>query len=205
MQNEKGLCVLCLYSIEKYESIFIANNDLQKTFWGRVKIEKVYSFLQLRDGNNSQKVIHELKYHNNQEIGIELGKMFAHFIKVDQTIKEIDCLVPMPLHKKKLLSRGYNQSSCIAQGIAEVLRTPIIENAVKRLNYQNSQTKKNRLERWVNVEETFRCDRPEKLREKHVLIVDDVLTTGATIDAMVQSIKKIKGIKISVAALAYAP
>ena len=190
-ENQTHFCFQCIENLhytdfEKY----IEPTSADELFWGRVKIQHVYSCLFFEKGNSTQQILHTIKYKEGKELGIYMGEMMGRKIKENDNYASIDALIPIPLHSKKGFIRGYNQSMVITQGLSNVLGIPIID-AVKRKSHHGSQTKKNRFERWDNVKSVFESD-AEKLKDyKHVAIVDDVLTTGSTLEAAARSIKNV--------------
>jgi ComF family protein len=190
-ENQNHFCFQCIDNLhytdfEKYEEPTSAD----ELFWGRVKIQHVYSSLFFEKGNSTQQILHTIKYKEGKELGIYMGELMGGRIKESENYKSIDALIPIPLHSKKGFIRGYNQSMIIAQGLSNILDIPIIE-AVKRKNHHDSQTKKNRFERWDNVKSVFVSD-PDQLKDyQHVAIVDDVLTTGSTLESAARSIKNV--------------
>lgn len=190
-ENQTHFCFQCIENLhytdfEKY----IEPTSADELFWGRVKIQHVYSCLFFEKGNSTQQILHTIKYKEGKELGIYMGEMMGRKIKENDNYASIDALIPIPLHSKKGFIRGYNQSMVITQGLSNVLGIPIID-AVKRKSHHSSQTKKNRFERWDNVKSVFESD-AEKLKDyKHVAIVDDVLTTGSTLEAAARSIKNV--------------
>ncbi len=203
--SEPDICIFCTYELTRYEGLTSSNNAVEKTFWGRVQVENAFAYLLLKQGNSVQKLIHQLKYKNKKRLGIHLGETMAEKLIKEKKALNLDLILPMPLHPKKFRLRGYNQSSCIANGLSKVFKVDINEDVLIRKDYQNSQTNKGRIERWENVKGSFCCVNETLLEGKHVLIVDDVLTTGATMESCINCIKTINKIKISVACLAYAP
>ncbi len=202
-EREKVICTECMYLLPRTNYWNENDNPIARIFWGRIQIENATSFLFFNKGSRLQQIIHHLKYKNQQEIGIELGKMFG--LELQKTaFSTIDSIVPVPLHPNKLKKRGYNQSELITKGIAEVLNKPLITNAVIRISEKESQTHKSRFERWENVQSIFNCIKPEEFINKHILLVDDVLTTGATLESCASAILGIEGAKLSIATLAYA-
>lgn len=179
-------------------------NPIEKIFWGRVNLVAAFGWLYFHKGQIVQQIIHQLKYRGNKEIGVYMGKMLGDAMHKSERFREIDCLVPLPLFTKKEFRRGYNQAAQICLGIAEATELPISENNVVRRLPTETQTKKHRTERWENVAESFGINNPQLLEGKHILLVDDVLTTGATIEACCNAIKQIPGLKISVCTLAVA-
>lgn len=145
--------------------------------------------------------MHQVKYHGNKELGLYLGKLMGHAIMESDYLSQVDILVPLPLHITKERKRGFNQSAILCEGITEVLNRPIITNAVIRTNNTESQTKKSRIERWQNMEGMFELVNQEAIESKHVLLVDDVITTGATLESCGQALLKGKNVQLSIATL----
>ncbi len=203
-QQEKVLCSRCLYELPRTHFHKVPANPVEQTFWGRVPIERGTAFFFFKKGSKYQKLLHQLKYHNRTDVGIELGRLLASDFKAEQAFNEFDFIIPVPLHPKKQYKRGYNQSELIGRGIAEVLNVPVKTNYLYRKIFTETQTQKSRYERWENVEDVFGVHHPEKLEGKHILLIDDVLTTGATLEGCAQVLHKNAKLKISIATLAYA-
>jgi len=181
----------------------VKDNPVSKVFWGRVNIENATaSYLFIKEGI-LQKLIHQLKYKGAKEIGFELGRHFGSELIDSESYKNIDLIIPVPLHVKREKKRGYNQSEWIARGMVEFLEAKLELNNLVRAIETETQTKKTRFERWENVESIFNVNYPEKLENKHVLLVDDVITTGSTLEACANALLKIKGVKVSIATLGY--
>ena len=179
-------------------------NPVEQLFWGRVKVERAVSFLFFEKGSIFQHLFHELKYNGKKELGILFGRLFGKKLTESNFDNTIDVIVPVPLHKSRQRKRGYNQSEQIAIGISESLKKPVCNHLLIRQIASKTQTRRSRYERWQNVEGIFKCTDQQFLENKHVLIVDDVITTGATTEALIQEIAGINNIKISVATLAIA-
>jgi len=182
----------------------ITPNPIELTFWGRVQIEKATALFFYRKGSIYQKLLHNLKYKKSAAIGIELGRILGADVNNANYFSEIDYIVPVPLHPKKERQRGYNQSLMIAKGLKELLNKPIIEGVLIRTHYSDTQTKRGRFERWENVNELFAVKDPSQFESKHILLIDDVITTGSTIEACASKILECKHAKVSVAAIGYA-
>jgi len=176
---------------------------VEKLFWGRVLVEHASSYLYLEKGSIVQHLVHHLKYNGRKDIGLLMGNLFGQKLK-NTAFNTVDAILPVPIHKKRKAKRGYNQSEFIARGIGEIIGKPVITNAVKRIIPSKSQTRKGRYERWLNVKDIFVCISPEKLDGKHILIVDDIITTGATIESLITEIQDKSRVKISIAVLASA-
>jgi len=203
-RNEKVICLSCLYHLPKTNFHKDKDNPASRTFWGRVNIEAATAMYFYKKGGKVQHLIHQLKYKGHQEIGIFLGEQYgSELIKCDN-FNSIDIVIPIPLHQKKLRKRGFNQAELFAIGLAKTMDVELDTNSVVRNIATSTQTKKSRYRRWENVSEIFVLKNPEKLAGKHVLVVDDVITTGATMEACVQAIQEVKNVKVSVASIAYA-
>jgi ComF family protein len=179
-------------------------NIISQIFWGRAPIRAATSFLFFNKGGNVQRLMHALKYKGYKEVGVFMGKLFGESLKESSLYNTADIIVPVPLHPKKLYKRGFNQSQVIAEGMQDSLGIPVSVNNLIRLSYTSSQTKKARYNRWENVKGVFKVKDAAEFAGKHLILVDDVLTTGATLEACAHPLLEIPNIKVSVATLAYA-
>lgn len=173
-------------------------------FWGRVLLQRATTAFSFSKGGLLQHLIHQLKYENKPQIGQELGKMYGAMLKEDPFWQAIDYIVPVPLHPKKKHQRGYNQAAMWAIGLSETLGVDWTEEYLIRSDYTTSQTKKTRMERFQNVEDAFFVPNPTAIEGKHLLIVDDVLTTGATLEACALKLLEVPNVRVSVACIALA-
>lgn len=180
-----------------------SENTVEKLFWGRIKIENATAFLFYDKQSKYGHLLHAFKYKGYKEIGLFLGELLGSRL-LSTSFNEIDLIVPIPLHLGKLHSRGFNQSEVFGQGIARVLNKPVVDGALKRKIFTSTQTRKGRFDRWKNVEGIFEVVNPDLLKNKHILLIDDVVTTGATLEAAGNEILKVEGTKLSIATLAYA-
>lgn len=198
------LCYLCIKElpITGFEKSTI--NPTATLFSGRIAVEKASSWLFFGKDGLSQHLIHQLKYRKNTAIGDYLGEQMGLHLQKSGWFDGIDIMVPLPLNRKKLAKRGYNQATVLCQGIQKSVGLPIEEVAVIRTIYTQTQTKKTRIERWRNVADVFDINVSSHLHNKHILLVDDVITTGATIEACGQVLINIPGVKLSVLSLAIA-
>jgi ComF family protein len=201
--GEELICTECLYQLPKTGYWNDNDNPVARVFWGRIYLQNASSFLHFQKGSRLQNIIHYMKYRNIKEIGSFLGKMYGIELKNSPCAK-VDLIVPVPLHISKFKKRGYNQSEWIARGISEVLNVPLHIHAIERHVASESQTRKSRFDRWENVRNIFRVTDPRLLSGKHILLVDDVITTGATLEACAMAILEIKGTSVSIASLAFA-
>ena len=204
VKNEHLICTECYVVIPRTNFHTVENNPVAQAFWGRCRIESAAAFSYFNKGSRIRKLVHSLKYNGIKEIGHELGKVYGLSLKSSGFLDGIDFIVPVPLHKSKERTRGFNQSEAISAGISEAAGLPLVTNAIKRQTATSTQTKRSRTERWDNVEGVFVLKNPKLLTGKHILLVDDVITTGATMESCVNEILKVEGVKVSIAALAYA-
>ncbi len=205
VDKDAFLCLECINDLPHTNFARHANNPAEVMFWGRVPIVAVMCELYFSKVSMMQNLIHEFKYKGNQDLGIFLGNLIGKSLINSNRFKDINLLIPIPLFMEKEKRRGYNQAKILCDGISQVTKLPIItkDNVVRIVNTQ-TQTKKKRLQRWKNVDKTFRVLKPKELEGKHVLLVDDVITTGATLEACASEIIKIKDTKVSIATLALA-
>ena len=202
--HEALICTQCLYHIPKTNFHFLKDNPVSRLFWGRVNLESAAAYYFFDKGSRFRGLIHKMKYRNQKEIGYELGKIYGNELKSSGLFNEVELVIPVPLHPRKERKRGYNQSEWIARGIAESMEKNLDTQSVYRAIDTESQTRKSRYERWKNVENIFKIHHPEKLQNKYVLIVDDVITTGSTLEACAHSVLSLDGTKVSCVTLAMA-
>ncbi|MEZ5197790.1 MAG: phosphoribosyltransferase family protein [Bacteroidales bacterium] len=202
--NENIVCTSCLYHLPKTDFHKDPDNPVSKVFWGRVEIISATSFLYYRKGGKVQHLIHQLKYKGHKEIGIFLGELYGTDLKKTPEYSNIETIIPIPLHRKKLKMRGFNQSEYFAIGLANSMNTNIDTASVVRTIATSTQTKKSRYKRWENVSNIFEINNPENLAGKSILLVDDVITTGSTMEACIASLNSLPGVKVSVASIAFA-
>jgi ComF family protein len=201
--NENFLCLECLRDLPSTGFAMHQNNPVEKKFWGRVALTSATSEFYFSKGSMIQNMIHEFKYRSNKQAGHYFGNLMGKSL-LNSNRFDIDVIVPLPLFEKKKKIRGFNQAEILCNGISEILNKPVVRKNVIRKIFTDSQTKKHRIERWKNVQDIFYVNNPHELEGRHVLLVDDVITTGATIDACGTEILKIKDVKLSVASLAIA-
>lgn len=202
-KGEHVICSSCIYDIPRTNFHLDKENRVAQVFWGRIPVESAASFYYFNKGSKYQKLIHLLKYRKRNDVGIELGKLYGAELR-GSCFENADIIVPVPLHKIRLRKRGYNQSEMISMGLSEILNIPMVSNAIKRDEAKISQTSKTRYERWENVKDIFFVCTPEELNGKHILLVDDVITTGATLEAVAAKILSLDRVKVSILTLACA-
>ena len=179
-------------------------NVMTKMFWGRIPIERATALFYYESHAETANILYELKYKNHPEIGETMGRMMARELQRGDFFDGIDGIVPVPLAKRRERQRGYNQSMEIAKGVSEITNLPIYNKVVKRKAFNGSQTSKGRWERNENVENVFELLDGDSVRGKHLLIIDDVVTTGATVIACAKEISKAEGVRFSVLSLGFA-
>ncbi len=202
--QEVHICTACLCSLPKTNYHLMPNNLLEQRLWGKVNFHRATAFFHFHKGSPLQKILYSLKYKGKKEIGEFLGKHAATDISASETFASIDLIIPVPLHPNRLKTRGYNQSEWIAKGISSLLNKPLDTSSLVRKTDTKSQTRKNTFDRYINTEGIFALQTADCLVNKHVLLVDDVMTTGSTIEACIQTLNQVEGIKISIFALAMA-
>jgi ComF family protein len=202
LRNENLICTQCYISIPRTNYHLTEDNPVEKLFWGRCNISKAAAFSFYNKGSRIRKLIHNLKYNGIKEIGYELGKIYGQSLMDSGFTIDMDLIIPVPLHPSRQKKRGFNQSEYISRGLAEVTGLPFDVKTLVRIELSDTQTKRSRYERWMNVEGIFALTDSQKLRGKHILLVDDVITTGSTVDACVSELLKIENVIVSVAALA---
>lgn len=202
-KGEQVLCLQCLHQLPYTQFHEHPDNPLERILWGRATLKAATALLFFKKSTRVQQVLHQLKYNGNQEVGIKMGQLMAKQLLLSTRFATLDAIVPVPLHKDKEAKRGYNQSACFAEGIAQILQIPLLTENLVRVSANSSQTRKNRYERFLNTEDLFQVQRPDELNGRHLLLVDDVVTTGATLEACCEALSKHPA-SISIATIAYA-
>ena len=202
-KHEEIICTYCLYHLPKTNYHLMDESPLDKVFWGRAQIEHTAALYNFQKKSKVQHLIHQLKYKGRMDVGIHLGKLLgADLVKADG-FKDVTKVVPVPLHPAKQRKRGYNQSEQIAIGLAKAMNIEMDATSFVRTFNTETQTRKSRFERWENVETVFGLKNVTAFENKHVLLIDDVITTGATIEACGNAILKAPGVKLSIGAIAF--
>lgn len=203
-KNEHSICTYCAYHLPKTNYHLDNENPVAKIFWGRTTIFSAAAFYNFNKGGQVQHLIHQLKYKGRSEVGVAVGKLYGYELMQSEYFKTVTIIIPVPLHPKRQKKRGYNQSDCFAEGLAKSMKAEADCKTLYRACESETQTKKSRFMRWKNVETIFQLRDLKTLEGKHVLLVDDVITTGATFEACAQTLLQVPGIKVSIAAIAYA-
>jgi ComF family protein len=202
--GEEIICMDCRFNLPYTNFHLHPDNIVAQQFWGKIKLEAAYSLLYFKKGGKVQNLMHRFKYNGVKQIGNILGNIAGSQLAKNEIFNKVDLIIPVPLHKKRLRQRGYNQSACFAEGLAQQLNAPVEIDNLVRPTATETQTHKSRFDRYGNMQEVFSIKYPERLAGKHILLVDDVVTTGATLEACGAQLLKIDGLKLSIATIAYA-
>jgi ComF family protein len=202
-RHEKVVCTKCFLHFPETGFQIHHENPVSRLLWGRIPMEAATALYYYRKKGSIQKLIRLLKYNGHREVGLFLGHLLGDAIGDDSRFHKIETIIPVPLHPKKLKVRGYNQAALIAEGMSEVLKIPVESNALIRKRATATQTKKTRYTRWENVSDIFQINPEIKSMSKHILIVDDVITTGATMEACLQELSSFMETKLYAAAVAF--
>ncbi len=202
--NNEKICMACESELPKTNFHLHDNNDnvFYKRMWGRFTLRTAASLYWYNRGERTKNLIHNLKYKHQSEIAITLGQYYADYLLDAPEFQSVDVIVPVPMHPKKEKERGYNQADKFAEGLSDTFQKPWYKDALRKVTTTISQTKKGKWERIENVQNVFKINRPELLKGKHILLVDDVMTTGATLEACAIEILKVPNTQISLATIA---
>lgn len=203
LTKESELCMRCIAAMPETNFEIHTNNPVEKLFWGRLPIVGATAQFYFTKESLMQHLMHQFKYKRNKELGLQLGRIMGEQIKRSGRFNA-EALIPLPLFPGKEKRRGYNQATILCNGISEMMEIPVLENVIFRPSHTETQTKKGRIERWKNMEGKFILSNPEAIRNKHVLLVDDVVTTGATLEACGNELLKADGVRLSAATLCVA-
>jgi len=203
IDEESSLCMKCIAEMPETNFHLHANNTVEKIFWGRLALISATAQYYFIKESMMQRLMHELKYKGNRELGKQLGRLMGYDLQKNSRFNQVDYLIPLPLFASKEKRRGYNQATILCEGIAEVMNTEIAGDVIVRTQYTETQTKKGRIERWQNMEGKFELVKPDKVQNKYILLVDDVITTGATLEACGLQLQRASQ-KLSIATLCYA-
>ena len=198
------LCLACNMGMPRTGFHLHRDNPVERMFWGKFPLERATAYFHYAKGSGYRSILHRLKYGGRRDVGEVMGRFMAAELLPSGFFEGIDVVVPVPLHRRKQRMRGYNQSEYIARGISAVTGIPVETGAVARVKDTDTQTRKSVYERWENVRDIFRVSAPGLFAGKHLLLVDDVLTTGATLTACADAFSGVEGVRISILALAVA-
>jgi len=203
LSSNSVLCIRCIDNLPVTNFHFHTGNQVEKIFWGRIPLTYATSLCYFNSGSLIQSLLHQLKYKGNKELGYFLGRLMGSIMIQSNRFSNIDALIPLPLFPSKEKQRGYNQAAVLCDGMSETMNIPVLKDIVTRVKSTSTQTKKNRVERWQNIDGKFAVTDLSLLKNQHVLLVDDVITTGATLEACGQEILQAENTRLSIATLAY--
>ncbi len=203
LHEESVLCMKCIDAMPETNFELHPNNPVEKTFWGRLPLTGATAQFYFTKESLMQHLMHQFKYKGNKELGMQLGKIMGEQIKKSARF-EADALVPLPLFPAKEKRRGYNQATILCEGMAEAMNLPVLDKIISRPQHTETQTKKGRIERWKNMEGKFILSDADAIKNMHLLLVDDVVTTGATLEACGNELLKAENVRLSVATLCIA-
>jgi ComF family protein len=201
---EELICIHCRYNLPVTNHHINGNSEVLSKFWGKVPIKNAWAYLKFTKQGKVQKAMHKLKYEGYQEVGILLGKWYGHDLKKADLDKCFDIILPVPLHSAKLKKRGYNQSDTFAKGLSEAMGISWHNKILQKSTANETQTHKRRLERWKNVKDVYVINEIQAIAGKRVLLVDDVVTTGSTLEACARTLIEARCAEVSIATIAVA-
>lgn len=203
LNDDSYLCAKCLHDLPVTGFVNTLDNPVEQCFYGRIKVEAAASGFYFSKDGLVQHLITQLKYKNHQEMGIFLGRLIGQQLNATNRFDDVDILVPLPLNDRKEAKRGFNQAARICEGISQTWAKPICTNAVERTIFTQSQTNKTRIDRWQNMEGVFTIANTKVIEGKHILLVDDIITTGATLEACGNEILQVPRTKLSIITVAF--
>ena len=203
LQNEKVICTFCRHDLPLTNFKSYTRNKVSSIFSGRITIEKAYALLFFRKQGITKNLIHDLKYKGNESVGVFFGNWIGEIVVKNKEFSTVDFIVPVPIHAKKKKIRGYNQVTKFGECLSMHLKVPLNEDVLIRQSATKTQTLKSRFERFNDLESKFLARNTSIFKEKHILIIDDIITTGATLEACAKELLKTPGIKISILTMAY--
>lgn len=204
ISEQSTLCMQCISEMPETNFHLYNNNPIEKIFWGRLPLVNATAQYYFTKDSLMQRLMHQLKYKGNKELGRQLGRLMGDSLQKTNRFQIIDALIPLPLFAAREKRRGYNQAAILCEGIAEVMNIEILRDVLVRVQHTETQTKKGRIERWQNMEGKFEVVKHEKIQDKHVLLIDDVVTTGATLEACGNELIKVMDTRLSIATFCFA-
>jgi ComF family protein len=203
LSEESSVCMHCVASMPETNFELHPHNPVEKKFWGRMPLAAATAQYYFTKESLMQHLMHQFKYKSNKELGRQLGRMMGKSLKNSGRF-QVDALIPLPLYPAKEKRRGYNQATVLCEGMAEHMNLPVLKDVIIRPQFTETQTRKGRIERWLNMEGKFILNKSEVIANKHILLVDDVVTTGATLEACGTELLKAENVRLSIATLCYA-
>lgn len=201
-QKELYMCIECEFSLPLTHYIHWRNNPIERMLWGRFPFAQAASYMVFAKNGLTQRILHNIKYNGNKELGFFMGQKFGKQMLGTAFASGIEAIIPTPIHKRKMLQRGFNQSECIANGLGDALGIPVYANAVQRVTYAVSQTLSDKLQRIENVKDAFHVEDIKAVEGKKILLLDDTITTGATLESLALCLTKANVNQLSISTLA---
>ena len=201
--HDEYLCMECKINLPTTDFHLFEENIFTNRLWGRFPLQSGTAQLLMIKGGLAENIIYNIKYRNATQLAINLGEKYGRKLVKAPLYKDVDVIVPVPIHASKMRTRGYNQSAMFGSGLSESMNIPLVENVLIKKRKTKSQTKKSRLNRLLSVQNEYVIKKPERLIGKHILLVDDVLTTGATIESCALELLKVEGVRLSLATIAF--
>lgn len=203
--SEEGLCVRCLMDLPKTHLLNSPGNEMEKSLWVHPQMCRASALYFYTKGGTLSKILQGMKYQHRKSLCVQMGRLIGTELRPSGFFQGVDCLIPVPLHPARLRQRGYNQSEMLARGISAVTGIPVVTDALVRIHNNATQTHKSSSERWKNTQGLFAStEHADSLKDKHVMLVDDVFTTGATLSACIVALSSIENIRASIVTLAFA-
>lgn len=203
LNQEAVLCAACHQQLPETGFIATEGNLVEKKFYGQLQVlASGAAFYFTKDGM-LQQLIKQLKYHGNKEVGFYLGRQLGKYLSETNRFDEVNAIVPLPLNPRKERKRGYNQAAVIAEGINSIWQKPVYKNVVERLVFTETQTHKDRISRWQSMRDVFAVTDSHAITGKNILLIDDIITTGATLEACGEKILQVQGTKLFIATVAF--
>lgn len=203
ISNRQVLCMHCINNLPLTQFHLHAPNPVEKIFWGRLPVSGAASYLYFSKDSLLQRIVHHIKYKGNKALALFMGRKMGEALLQTNRFCDVDVIVPLPLYPARERKRGYNQAFVLCQGISELLHLPVCNNIIRRRHFSETQTHKNRIERWQNMQGKFQLQQPAAIAGKHILLVDDVITTGATLEACGHELLTAPNTRLSIMTMAY--
>lgn len=202
--TERSLCCVCMLQLPRTGYQYSpGDNPMAQLFWKLTPVERAAALIYYEPHSETARMVYKMKYGDRPDIGEDMGRLMANEMLTTGYFEGIDLLIPVPLSRKRQRQRGYNQSECLARGVSDATGIPVSGNAVLRKHFRQSQTSLNRRERQENVKDMFQLRDDSLLKNKHVMLIDDICTTGATLIACAEALKPVAGIRISILTLGF--
>lgn len=200
---DAGVCATCISTLPATGFLTTPDNPVAQIFWGRLPLTQAAACCYFNKKTRVQSILHQVKYHYRKDAGLQLGQWMGAQLHSTTWLKDTDLLLPMPLHRAREATRGYNQAALLCEGISRITGLPVAAELITRKAATNSQTRQDRTARWENMQGVFAVTDPAALEKKKVVLVDDVITTGATLEAMGAELMQVPGLQLQLLCFAF--